>query len=298
MLAGTQYLTENLAPVPLLWVLLLSVYLLSFILCFDRRSWYRPALFLRLTILAPFSPWRGSSTTSGFALTSPLAIWCSDSGCFWSRCTATERWSGRGPRPEPPDALLSLIAAGGALGGLLVGLVSPWLLPLPVDFPLALLATALLTAVMGSPATRLMRWVSLRRHRSGGGRHRASLRPGLRIDNLARHARASMARFGSRARWSACPPPRRAPWSTESSSTARRLVEEQLTLTPTTYFAVGSGVERAIERLRHPGERVGIIGLGVGTLAAYGDHRRCVPLLRDQPAGGRCRHALVQLPRR
>src|SRR5262249_52067263 len=38
----------------------------------------------------------------------------------------------------------------------------------------------------------------------------------------------------------------------------------------TTYYAIGTGVQLAIEALRKPGQRVGVIGLGVGTLAAYG----------------------------
>ena len=40
--------------------------------------------------------------------------------------------------------------------------------------------------------------------------------------------------------------------------------------TATTYYAAGTGVERAIEAFRRPGQKVGVIGLGVGTLAAYG----------------------------
>ncbi len=45
----------------------------------------------------------------------------------------------------------------------------------------------------------------------------------------------------------------------------------------TAYYAPGSGVQRAIEALRRPGQRVGVIGLGAGTLAAYsrpGDYYR------------------------
>ena len=44
-LAVANDLSQNMAPIPFLWVLPLSLYLLSFILCFDREGWYRPALF-------------------------------------------------------------------------------------------------------------------------------------------------------------------------------------------------------------------------------------------------------------
>jgi len=38
----------------------------------------------------------------------------------------------------------------------------------------------------------------------------------------------------------------------------------------TAYYAPGTGVERTIEAFRHPGQKVGVVGLGAGTLAAYG----------------------------
>lgn len=42
LLAVTTHLTQNVASVPFLWVLPLSIYLLTFILCFDGRGWWRP----------------------------------------------------------------------------------------------------------------------------------------------------------------------------------------------------------------------------------------------------------------
>ena len=41
LLAITNHLTQNVASIPFLWVLPLSLYLLTFILCFDGRGWYR-----------------------------------------------------------------------------------------------------------------------------------------------------------------------------------------------------------------------------------------------------------------
>ena len=45
LLAVTNHLCQNISSIPLLWVVPLSIYLLSFILCFDGRGWYRPELF-------------------------------------------------------------------------------------------------------------------------------------------------------------------------------------------------------------------------------------------------------------
>src|SRR5579884_1374327 len=48
LLAFTNHLTQNVAAIPFLWVLPLSLYLLSFILCFDSDRWYNRWLFIRL----------------------------------------------------------------------------------------------------------------------------------------------------------------------------------------------------------------------------------------------------------
>ena len=47
LLALTNYLTENVAPVPLLWILPLALYLLTFVLTFGRDRVYRRMLWLR-----------------------------------------------------------------------------------------------------------------------------------------------------------------------------------------------------------------------------------------------------------
>ena len=48
LLSVTNHLTQNMAAIPFLWVLPLSLYLLSFILCFDSDRWYKRWLFVGL----------------------------------------------------------------------------------------------------------------------------------------------------------------------------------------------------------------------------------------------------------
>src|SRR5512133_1044413 len=47
LLAVTNHITQNIASVPFLWIIPLALYLLSFILCFAERGWYRRTLYLR-----------------------------------------------------------------------------------------------------------------------------------------------------------------------------------------------------------------------------------------------------------
>ena len=46
LLAVSNHLTQNISSIPLLWVIPLAVYLLTFILCFEGRHWYRRDLYL------------------------------------------------------------------------------------------------------------------------------------------------------------------------------------------------------------------------------------------------------------
>jgi hypothetical protein len=52
MVADTSYLTQNIAPIPLLWIAPLALYLLTFILCFERQGWYQRRIFLPLLVLS------------------------------------------------------------------------------------------------------------------------------------------------------------------------------------------------------------------------------------------------------
>ena len=48
LLGVTNHIAQDIAPVPFLWVAPLSLYLLSFVLCFEREGWYKRDFFLRL----------------------------------------------------------------------------------------------------------------------------------------------------------------------------------------------------------------------------------------------------------
>jgi hypothetical protein len=52
LLAITNFLSQDVAAIPFLWVLPLSLYLLSFILCFDKEGWYRRSTFLKFFAVA------------------------------------------------------------------------------------------------------------------------------------------------------------------------------------------------------------------------------------------------------
>jgi hypothetical protein len=124
-LATTNQLSLEVAAVPFLWVLPLGLYLLTFIVSFDRPRWYSrrwavlagaaaTVLLLTWTALSPVMPVRDAALAYGLFLT--LFCWL----CH-----------GELARLRPGACGLTrfylLIAVGGAAGGLFVGLLAPTL---------------------------------------------------------------------------------------------------------------------------------------------------------------------------
>src|SRR5205814_8151827 len=53
LLAVSNHICQTIASIPLLWIAPLSIYLLSFILCFDSTRWYRREICLAVLAAAP-----------------------------------------------------------------------------------------------------------------------------------------------------------------------------------------------------------------------------------------------------
>jgi hypothetical protein len=123
LLATTNKLCQEVAVVPFLWVLPLSLYLLSFILCFDHARWYRRGLYVALLVAGIATVCHLLSAGN----TAPLAQQIT--GYTATLFVACMVCHGELYRLKPPPAHLTsyflFIAAGGALGGFLVAVVAP-----------------------------------------------------------------------------------------------------------------------------------------------------------------------------
>ena len=116
LLATTNLLTQNVAPIPLLWVLPLCIYLLSFVFTF-HGPWYRRAIFHPLfaitAALAAISLFRGAE----MRVTSQIVIFLS---VLFAACMVCH---GEVARIKPAARYLTsfylLLSAGGAAGGFL-----------------------------------------------------------------------------------------------------------------------------------------------------------------------------------
>lgn len=277
LLATTNQICQDLAVIPLLWVLPLSIYLLSFIVCFDRERWYQRGIFLPLLALSAGGvTWIIQHDDTGWFQISIFAV---------ALFAGTMVCHGELVRAKPPPRRLTAfylaIAAGGALGGAFVSLLAPRLFPGYWEYPLALIATGLLAAicVRGRPsrATRGRRltaiWIGVAISVSviaGGWTWRelnllsGALETTRTFFGVTRVTQEESRAGAVRVMWHG-----RIAHGSQFQQPAQRRQ-------PTSYFGRDSGVGIALERyraLRRDPEaplRVGVVGMGAGTLAAYG----------------------------
>jgi hypothetical protein len=336
-LATTNQICQDIAVIPLLWVLPLSLYLMSFVICFDNPKWYsrrvfHPALGLAL-FLACFILYQGALTR----IVVQVVIY---SLVLFTCCMVCH---GELARLKPGARYLTrfylVVATGGALGGVFVALIVPQLFKAFWEYQLGLWGTVLLIfwALMrdksswlycsrfglplvaaaaallpGGTALATGGWKNLptvipallvlaavyllaRRGQTGFDRNRARAVPlycatALAVLGATLFFSAWGGRKGtllrSRNFYGALSVseqnPNQPDWQAyalthgrishgfEFRSAAKRNL-------PTGYYGLSSGVGRALVALRErspqPGDpvslRVGVVGLGVGSLAAY-----------------------------
>lgn len=148
MLGATQYLTTDLAAIPLLWVLPLSVYLLTFILSFlDRRPISGRAASAALAVLAV-------AVVAGFGLRAHLPptvlIALHLATLFAAGLVCHGRLADDRPPPEGLTGYYLIVGAGGALGGVFAAIVAPLLFDSLFDYPIALLLACLVRDPLGA----------------------------------------------------------------------------------------------------------------------------------------------------
>jgi len=120
LLAVTNNLTEDVAGLPLLWVLPLAVYLVTFILCFSSERMYEPNLYTVTLVLACFAGWYALRE---LAITVQVPLYLL---VLFLVCMSLHGETAR-MRPSPRHLTLFyfLVSVGGALGGIFGALVAP-----------------------------------------------------------------------------------------------------------------------------------------------------------------------------
>lgn len=145
LLSTTNLMCQEIAPVPFLWVLPLGLYLVSFIICFDRPGCYRRGIFTPLLLVSIISGIIVAQAHIYVSIT--LQIVAMSAVCFFVAMTC----HGELERSKPPASSLTffylVIAAGGAAGGILVALLAPRIFDRFFEFPVSLLLCLVLLVV-------------------------------------------------------------------------------------------------------------------------------------------------------
>ena len=272
LLATTNQISQEIAVNPFLWVAPLSVYLLTFVLTFEQERWYhRTSFAVAAGILAPV----GCALLSA-ALALPLSVQLIlYMLVLFTVCMVCHGELARSkPSPRYLTAFYLTIAAGGVLGGVFVALVAPHIFTEFLEYPVGLSLACLLAFTGWLRTGAMAQW-------TGG--------------NIAIRIPLMALLLGSfTAIWATANSNQPAKASLRSFYGILRVVERFDDNGPrrelrhgrilhgfqylyqnqqnwaTTYYGPHSGVAFALNAWDRPNRNVAIVGLGAGTLAAWG----------------------------
>jgi hypothetical protein len=156
LLSVTNQITQNVASIPFLWIVPLSMYLLSFVICFEGRGgsgWYERRFWMTPAMLATGAmAWALFANQSNLSIFTALPIYTV--GILLGSIACHGELARSKPHPDYLTQFYLSLAAGGALGGLLVGLVAPRVFTNYWEMPLALLGLTALGVYSASEENR------------------------------------------------------------------------------------------------------------------------------------------------
>ena len=287
LLAITNHISQNVAPVPLLWIIPLTLYLLSFILCFEGHNLYWRTFYLRLLAVALGGmTYALSADFANLPLRVLVPLFCG--GLFVCCMVCHGELSRLKPAPHHLTTFYLMISFGGMLGALFVALFAPHIFAGFYELPITLgFCTILVLLILyndsNSPFSRagwFLTWL-------GALCLAAAILIGLFLDMRGQAAgtRTMVRNFYGvlRVRDQQMEieneddndqEPQTIPYRRLINGTIThglQFLSPDLRDQPTTYYSRNSGVGLAFEAARSMGAlRVGAVGLGAGTIAAYG----------------------------
>jgi hypothetical protein len=149
-LAITAYLTQDIAAMPLLWVLPLSLYLLSLMLCFESDRWYAPSVFALLgAVSLPLLAYAVSGNSNLRQPKIAIAVICLAAFVLFMMCHG--ELARRRPMAAHLTSFYLAVAAGGAAGGVFAGIAAPYLFDTLYDPLIVLSLTGMLLVWLSRP---------------------------------------------------------------------------------------------------------------------------------------------------
>ncbi len=268
LLAVSNHITQNIAAVPLLWIAPLALYLATFILTFDSDRWYQPDI-LRSMLAAGLGvmAWTLADTRLTHELAIQIGVFLA--GLFLACMFCHGELVRLKPAPRYLTRFYLMISLGGAVGSVLVGIVAPAVLPAYFELGIALTVCALLLVWQVRRAPAVYGVLAL-------------VAAAICVGSVIIHAQNfyDSTILASRNFYGVL---RVQEVGSNDANLHRNLMHGTIMhgnqylapewkAQPTTYYTRKSGIGRVLEAL-HPRAtplKVGVIGLGAGTLAVYG----------------------------
>jgi len=267
LLSVTNHMTENVAAVPLLWVLPLAMYLLSFVLSFGLPRLYQRSLWLRLLAFAlgviAYAAY-SIDTVEAIQISVPIFLAGLFIGCMFCHAELCRLR----PAASGLTGFYLMIAFGGAAGAIFVGLLAPRLFSGIYELPITLCFTALLALLLvwsgGAWGVRFL-WIGV-----------AACMAAAAVANVHAYRKNSLTLrrsfYGS---LRVVQSPRAGPEQTRTLfhgtiQHGAQFLSPERRMRPITYYGPDSGVGILLRECFPLPKRVGVIGLGTGSLAVYG----------------------------
>jgi hypothetical protein len=262
-LSVANHVSQNVAPVPFLWILPLSIYLLSFILCFDRRCWYSATIFrwlLPAGWLAMFAGFLQQSTGAGLK----LSLWLFLAGLLACCLFCHGELASRKPDTGELTSFYLMLALGGAAGGVFVGVIAPTCFDGYLELPLSMAGCILLAmGLLYRCSTRRLATLAA----VAGAAFFVSIQVGAR--NTGNRVRLRNFYGVLRVTDTGAPGAMIRVLSNGTIQHGIQFLDPARSMEAAAYYGPESGAALALRRRQGIPQRVGVIGLGAGTLASF-----------------------------
>jgi spermidine synthase len=266
--AVTSHLSQNIAAIPLLWIIPLTIYLLTFVIAFNGGKLYFRWLVVRLLPVALGSVgYLIANPDEAVAIKIAVPLFCIT--LFIACLFCHGELYRRRPGPRYATQYYLFIAAGGALGSMFVGVLAPIIFRGSYELAWSLVYTAALAAILmwkDNMGCRLF-WPA------------ASLALVAVVVMQARvygdNAIVQVRNFYGTLRVTEEHDEQAGMYRTLIHGNIQHgtqfFASDEFRTDPTTYYTHNSGIGLALDWCcANKPRRVGAIGLGAGTLAAYG----------------------------
>lgn len=284
LLIVTNHVCQDVAVIPFLWVLPLSLYLLSFIICFDSPTWYKPKWIACFTMLAIVVITVKDVLPESFQLLVEATCYMILLLGFCLLC------HGEIARLKPPARYLTqyyaLLSAGGAIGGMIVAVACPLLFNSFAELPLSLSIASAITYLI---FVACQRW-NVAAYDWDAAWNAKYLAVALMMAPIVIAGFAQTDKtIASDRNFFGVLRVLEGPQGVQlvHGSTVHGMQRPGVFANePTTYYGRESGVGRVITAMQQDsnGKKIGVVGLGCGVLAAYGREQDEFDMLEINPA--------------